>query len=69
MVPYKYTHKTYLQFPTLAGESPKWNILVVAWADKYALTLMPAVLVLVCIYHSCPCYNYVQKSGLLYLVD
>ena len=44
MVPYKYTHKTFLQFPyTLAGESPKWNILVVTWALviylKYALAL------------------------------
>ena len=31
-VPYKCTRKTFLQFPcTLAGESPKWNILVVTW--------------------------------------
>ena len=32
MVPYKYTFKAFLQFPILAGESPKWNILVVTWA-------------------------------------
>ena len=29
MVPYKYTHEAFLQFPTLVGKSPKWNILVV----------------------------------------
>ena len=29
MVPYKYTCEAFLQFPTLTGESPKWNILVV----------------------------------------
>ena len=28
MVPYKYT---FLKFPTLAGESPKWNIVAVTW--------------------------------------
>ena len=27
--PYKYTREAFLQFPTLAGESPKWSILVV----------------------------------------
>ena len=49
MVPYKYTSKAFLQFPCiLAGESPKWNILVVTWT---------LVICLKCI-HSCPCYNY-----------
>ena len=32
MVPYKYTREAFLQFPTLAGESLKWNILAVTWA-------------------------------------
>ena len=32
MVPYKYNCNTFLQFPTLAGESPKWTTLVVTWA-------------------------------------
>ena len=44
MVPYKYTRKAFLQFPcTLAGDSPKWNTLVVTWALviclKYTLPL------------------------------
>ena len=66
MVPYKYTRKAFLQFPcTLAGDSPKWNILVVTWALviclKYTHSHSGCTLVLVCIFqanHSCPCYNY-----------
>ena len=66
MVPYKYTRKTFQQFPcTLAGDSPKWNILVVTWAFviclKYTHSHSGCALVLVCIFqanHSCPCYNY-----------
>ena len=66
MVPYKYTRKAFQQFPcTLAGDSPKWNILVVTWALviclKYTHLHSGCALVLVCIFqanHSCPCYNY-----------
>ena len=66
MVPYKYTRKAFQQFPcTLAGDSPKWNILVVTWALviclKYTHSHSGCALVLVCIFqanHSCPCYNY-----------
>jgi len=28
---YKYAHEACLQFLTLVGESPKWNILVIPW--------------------------------------
>ena len=31
MFRYKYNREAFLQFPTLAGESPKWNMLVVTW--------------------------------------
>ena len=49
MIPYKYIRKAFLQFPcTLAGESPKWNILVVTWELVICLKYM----------YSCPCYNY-----------
>ena len=66
MVPYKYTRKAFQQFPcTLAGDSPKWNILVVTWALviclKYTHSHSGCALVLMCIFqanHSCPCYNY-----------
>ena len=66
MVPYKYTRKAFLQFPcTLAGDSPKWNILVVTWALviclKYTHSHSGCALVLMCIFqanHACPCYNY-----------
>ena len=63
MVPYKYTREAFLQFPTLAGKSPKWNILVVTWALVICLkyTHLHSTLVLTCIFqanHSCPCYNY-----------
>ena len=66
MVPYKYICKAFLQFPcTLAGESPKWNILVVTWAVviclKYTHSHLGCALPLVRIFqtnHSCPCYNY-----------
>ena len=66
MVPYKYTRKAFLQFPcTLAGKSPKWNILVVTWALVICLKYMHShsgcTLMLVRIFqtnHSCPCYNY-----------
>ena len=69
MVPYKYTRKTFQQFPcTLAGDSLKWNILVVTWALviclKYTHSHSGCALVLVCIFqanHSCPCYNYYIK--------
>ena len=41
MVPYKYTCKASLQFPcTFAGESPKWNTLVVTWALVICLKYM-----------------------------
>ena len=66
MVSYKYTRKAFLQFPcTLAGKSPKWNILVVTWALviclKYTHSHLGYALMLVRIFqanHSCPCYNY-----------
>ena len=66
MVPYKYTRKAFQQFPcTFAGDSPKWNILVVTWALviclKYTHLHSGCALVLVCIFqanHSYPCYNY-----------
>ena len=65
MVPYKHTRKTFLQFTTLAGESPKWNTLVVTWAlvicMKYTYLHSDCAFVLVCIFqanHSCPCYSY-----------
>ena len=64
MVSYKYTREAFLQFPTLAGESPKWNILVVTWALVIYLKYMHkhegAARVRVCIFqanHLCPCYN------------
>ena len=39
MVPYKYTRKAILQFPTLAGESPKWNMGICDFPKIYALAL------------------------------
>ena len=65
MVPYKYTREAFLQFPTLTGESPKLNILVVTWALVNCLKYMHLhsgyALVLMHIFqanHSYPCYNY-----------
>ena len=57
MVPYKYTRKAFLQFPcTLAGDSPKWNILVVTRplviCLKYTHSHLGCALVLVCIFQA-----------------
>ena len=61
MVSYKYTRKAFLQFPcTLAGDSPKWNILVVTWALviclKYTHSHSGCALVLVCMRPSASVY-------------
>ena len=44
MVPYKYTRKAFQQFPcTLAGDSPKWNILVVTRALVIGICDLPEI--------------------------